>query len=81
MEFQGSLLMNLPDSAEAVHFRSQKILSVMEVFEKVTSSHKKSVTTEFTRLPTPLTCLNGLRYMLKPPANVHPAESKEQTCD
>ena len=45
-------------------------------------------TTEFTRLPTPLTCLNGLRYILnfnmslvffyEPPANVYPSEAKEQ---
>ena len=78
MEFQGSRLMNLPDSVEAVVFMSQKILSVMEVFGKVASSHKKSVTTEFNRLPTRLTCLNRLHYMLKPPANVYPAEPKEQ---
>ena len=45
------------------------------------------ITTEFNRLPIPLTCLNGLRYMLnfnmslvfyKPPADVYPAEAREQ---
>ena len=45
------------------------------------------ITTEFTRLPTALTCLNGLHYMLnfntslvfyKRPANVYPADARKQ---
>ena len=44
-------------------------------------------TKEFIKLPTPLTCFNGLRYMLtfnmplvfyRPLANVYPAEAREQ---
>ena len=42
---------------------------------------------KFTRLPIPLTCLNGLSYILnfnmslvfyKPPANIYHAESRKQ---
>ena len=47
----------------------------------------KPFTSGFVGLPTALTCLGGLRYMLnfnmllvfyKPPANVYPAETREQ---
>ena len=53
-------------------------------FQSLNSYHN---TTGFTRLPTPLTSLNGLRYMFsfdmslvfyRPPDNVYPAEAREQ---
>ena len=68
----------------SIYFDANELTMLQKV---VNRELRKVRTTEFTRLPGPLTCLDGLHCMLnlnmslvfyEPPVNVYPGQAREQ---